>query len=88
MTSLPIALKEWAVAVNALEEGTQILIMRKGGIIEETRDFQVKTDSFYFYPTYEHQKKELLKSQFETQFDETMRGWSPDNTYVTISSYA
>jgi hypothetical protein len=88
LTSLPIALKEWAVAVKALEEGTQILIMRKGGIIEETRDFQVKTDSFYLYPTYEHQKKELLKPQFEAQFDETMKGWSPDSTHVAISSFA
>jgi hypothetical protein len=88
LASLPIALKEWAVAVNALEEGAQILIMRKGGIIEETRDFQVKTDSFYFYPTYEHQKKELLKPQFEAQFDETMKGWSPDSTHVAISSFA
>jgi hypothetical protein len=88
LTSLPIALKEWAVAVKALEEGTQILIMRKGGIIEETRDFQVKTDSFYLYPTYEHQKKELLKPQFEAQIDETMKGWSPESTQVTISSFA
>jgi hypothetical protein len=87
LTSLPIALKEWAIAVKALEEGTQILIMRKGGIIEETRDFQVKTDSFYLYPTYEHQKKELLKPQFEAQIDETMKSWSPESTQVTISSF-
>ncbi|WP_010492185.1 DUF1802 family protein [Paenibacillus elgii] len=59
-----VGLKEWAVAVEALKQGKQILIMRKGGIREETRDFQVASDSFYLYPTYEHQRKELIKPEF------------------------
>lgn len=59
-----VGLKEWAVAVEALKQGKQILIMRKGGIREETRDFQVESESFYLYPTYEHQRKELIKPEF------------------------
>lgn len=34
------ALKEWASAIKALETGRQIMVMRKGGIVEETRHFE------------------------------------------------
>ncbi|KEQ25515.1 DUF1802 family protein [Paenibacillus tyrfis] len=69
-----VGLKEWAVAVEALKQGRQILIMRKGGIREETRDFQVESDSFYLYPTYEHQRKELIKPEFAERVDD----WAPE----------
>lgn len=84
----PIALKEWAVAVNALREGKQILIMRKGGIVEETRDFQVESHDFYLYPTYEHQKKELMKEAHMEEIDRTLEGWSVENTTVQLTAYA
>jgi hypothetical protein len=84
----PIALKEWASAVKALREGKQILIMRKGGIIEETRDFQVESHDFYLYPTYEHQKRELMKDEYKDEVDQTMAGWSPEDTTVELSAYA
>ncbi|XOK63095.1 DUF1802 family protein [Paenibacillus elgii] len=71
-----VGLKEWAVAVEALKQGKQILIMRKGGIREETRDFQVESDSFYLYPTYEHQRKELIKPSFAERVDERAPEWS------------
>jgi hypothetical protein len=83
-----IALKEWAGAVKALEKGEQILIMRKGGIREETRDFQVESDSFYFYPTYEHQKQELFKGAYRHYMAETLENWSPEQEAVSITSYA
>lgn len=86
--SKPIALKEWAVAVNALLDGQQILIMRKGGIVEETRDFQVESHDFYLYPTYEHQKKELMKDEFKDEIDRTLVGWSLENTTVKLTAYA
>ncbi|WNR43401.1 DUF1802 family protein [Paenibacillus roseipurpureus] len=82
------ALKEWASAVKALEAGSQIFIMRKGGIIEETRDFQVVSDDFFLYPTYEHQRKALLKEPFSGLIDETLEGWSAEDTHVTIRSFA
>ncbi|MFB0842550.1 DUF1802 family protein [Paenibacillus oleatilyticus] len=71
-----VGLKEWAVAVEALKQGEQILIMRKGGIREETRDFQVESESFYLYPTYEHQRKELIKPAFAERVDERAPEWS------------
>ncbi|SDN22938.1 hypothetical protein SAMN04487897_102218 [Paenibacillus sp. yr247] len=84
----PKALKEWASVVKALEDGTQIFIMRKGGIVEETKDFQVESNDFFLYPTYEHQRKELLKEGYRGVIDESLVGWSAEDTHVTISSYA
>ncbi|MCS7463660.1 DUF1802 family protein [Paenibacillus doosanensis] len=84
----PAALKEWAVAVEALRSGRQILIMRKGGIREETRDFQVESESFYLFPTYEHQKKQWMKPEHQADLDKTLEGWSPQDTEVTIRCYA
>ena len=42
--NLTSALKEWAVAVEALEQGKTIMLLRKGGISEQGGRFQVKSD--------------------------------------------
>lgn len=59
--SCQIALKEWAVTVQALAQGQQILLLRKGGIHESGQDFRVIHREFLLYPTYEHQRADLLK---------------------------
>ena len=41
------ALKEWAVVCKALEEGRQILLLRKGGIMEYRQGFEVKHDEIF-----------------------------------------
>ena len=56
-----LALKEWAVTVDALARGEQILLLRKGGIHETGKDFRVIHREFLLYPTYEHQRADLLK---------------------------
>ncbi len=56
-----MALKEWAVTVRALAQGTQVLLLRKGGIHETDKDFRVIHPEFLLYPTYEHQREDLLK---------------------------
>ena len=60
-----IALKEWAVTVQALAQGEQILLLRKGGIHESSKDFRVLHPEFLLYPTYEHQKAELLQPAYQ-----------------------
>lgn len=60
-----MALKEWAVAVRALAQGTQVLLLRKGGIHETNKDFRVIHPEFLLYPTYEHQKEDLLKVGYQ-----------------------
>ena len=62
MDSLQHTLKEWAVAVRALERGETALVVRKGGIREKA--FAVKDSRFLLLPGYEHQKPELLKPEY------------------------
>jgi hypothetical protein len=62
LDSLRHALKEWAVAVRALERGETALVIRKGGIGEKA--FAVKDSRFLLLPGYEHQKPELLKPEY------------------------
>ncbi len=50
------AFKEWAVICEALEQGQQSLILRKGGIDEQTGEFAVEQTKFWLYPTYAHQQ--------------------------------
>jgi len=57
------ALKEWAAAIEALVCGRQMILMRKGGIAEETRDFRLAAPRFWLLPTYEHQREHLLKEE-------------------------
>ena len=59
-----VALKEWAVFVTALEQGSQILLLRKGGIREEGKDFRPLYQEFVMYPTYEHQREALIKKPY------------------------
>ncbi|MGI4788888.1 MAG: DUF1802 family protein [Janthinobacterium lividum] len=52
---LTTALKEWAVVQRSLLEGHQIILLRKGGLIEDTGDFDLKARQFLIYPTYAHE---------------------------------
>jgi hypothetical protein len=47
---MPIAFKEWAVTVRALAEGEQLVALRKGGIREENKHFEVEHEQFFLYP--------------------------------------
>lgn len=63
LSSTRSALKEWAVACEALGSSRQILLLRKGGIREEHKEFRVERSEFILFPTYEHQRAELLKPE-------------------------
>ena len=79
------ALKEWASAVTSLGRGEQILVLRKGGIHREDRDFRFVHPEFLLFPTYEHQKAELIKSEFQNTLrsthNESRSAGSVDFTY-------
>lgn len=87
-TSTQIALKDWAVTIEALGSGKQILLMRKGGIREETRHFELQSDEFFLYPAYEHQKEELLKPEYQGEIAKTLENWSKEDLTTTIKYYA
>lgn len=67
MDSLQHALKEWAVAVRALERAETALVVRKGGIRE--KEFAVPQTRFLLLPGYEHQRPELLKEEYRGLMD-------------------
>jgi hypothetical protein len=67
LDSLQHALKEWAVAVRALERGETALVVRKGGIREKA--FGVPQSRFLLLPGYEHQRPELLKEEYRGLMD-------------------
>jgi hypothetical protein len=81
------ALKEWAVVCRALEDGRQSVLLRKGGIIEETRDFSLVERRFLMYPTYEHQDLDSVQAPYRDWFSETLSARPPDDV-VRISSWA
>jgi len=68
MTNM-IALKEWAIVCKALEDGKQILLLRKGGIMEFRKGFEIKHYEFFLYPTYEHQSKESIKDEYKEELE-------------------
>lgn len=88
MTSVAIttALKEWAVAVDALARGETILLLRKGGIREQGGAFAIEQSRFWLYPTFEHQKPHLLKPPYAEQVVAVAPGWHPET--VTIQAWA
>ena len=80
------ALKEWAIALEALEQGKTIMLLRKGGIKESQGKFLVPRDRILLYPTYEHQQPTLLKPEYQSRVTPVTSGWHPQQ--VTISSWA
>ena len=58
---MPIGFKEWAVTVRALAEGEQLLTLRKGGIREESKHFEIEHERFFLYPTFDHQRNNLVR---------------------------
>lgn len=66
-----IALKEWAVTCGALSQGRQIILLRKGGILDEDGIFTLEHPHFWLTPTYIHQDTTLIKLQHHDLFE----GW-------------
>jgi hypothetical protein len=80
MTRVATALKEWAVVIEALLTGDTVLLMRKGGIREGS--FTMAGDRVLLYPTYEHQRSHLLRSEAITIPQELSPG------QVTLAAWA
>ena len=82
-----IALKEWAVTVHSLSQGQQILLLRKGGIHEEGKDFRVIHSEFLLYPTYEHQREDLLKPEHQSTLSQLLSEL-PRSETITFTHWA
>ncbi len=71
------AFKEWAIVVDALARGDQIVILRKGGIHEGKGGFRLDHASFLLFPTRFHQQREGVVESAQTRFDELSTSWPP-----------
>lgn len=80
------ALKEWDIAIQALEQGKTIMLLRKGGIREQGGKFKVDHEKILLYPTFEHQNQTLLKPESANFVQPVASGWHPET--VKISSFA
>src|SRR5829696_689835 len=83
-STLRHALKEWAVAVAALERGDTALVVRKGGIREKS--FAVPEARFFLFKSYEHQKEDQLKPAYHDLLDFIPD--RPDDGPVVLTSFA
>lgn len=75
--SCQIALKEWASVITALARGEQLVLIRKGGLIEPSRGFELVSSHFLLYPTYEHQTTQFLRQTARPLMDEAIRQRPP-----------
>ena len=71
------AFKEWAIVVDALGRGDQILILRKGGIAEGRGGFQAEHPRFLFFPTLFHQQRESVLPAAQVRYDEVAPHFPP-----------
>jgi hypothetical protein len=72
-----IAFKEWAVVVDALGRGEQIIILRKGGISEGRGGFQLEHNRFFLFPTLFHQQREAVQPAAQLRYDALAPKLSP-----------
>jgi len=79
------ALKEWAVVCKALEEGRQVILLRKGGIMEYRKGFEVRHERFLMFPTYEHQSSDHLQPDYAGRLDEVPKDAPPAGTSMLTS---
>lgn len=65
LSTVDIALKEWSATIDALASGDQLFLLRKGGIRETNRHFELANRRFLLYPTHFHEAHTLLKPGFQ-----------------------
>lgn len=81
---LAVGLKEWDSVCQALLQGRQIVLLRKGGIHESGGEFELEFRRFLLFPTFLHQDKTMLKDDAQDLFK--FSGSEPNT--VRIEGYA
>ena len=72
-----MALKEWATVLEAMGRGEQLVLIRKGGLIEPGAGFQLVARQFVFYPTFEHQAVQYVRPPFQRYFEDAAARRAP-----------
>ncbi len=76
------AFKEWAIVVDALGQGEQIFILRKGGIHEGIGGFKMEHSVFALFPTLFHQQRASVMEQWRNRFDQLNSEFPPEGTVI------
>jgi hypothetical protein len=82
-----IAFKEWAVVIDALGRGEQIIILRKSGISEGRGGFKPEYERFLLFPTLFHQQRESVIPSAQKRFEEIAPSF-PSPNQLRIEYYA
>lgn len=82
-----IAFKEWAVVCRALASGRQIVILRKGGIVEVGGAFKPDYPEFLLLPTYSHQSPDQVLPEAWVSTEE-LEAEQPEAGQVKLSHCA
>ena len=82
--SLDVALKEWDTACRLLAEGRQVVLLRKGGVSDENGVFSLKHRRFLLFPTFVHQRGELL----QPWASDALRPADEEPAHLTIAAAA
>ena len=77
-TQCGTALKEWATVLEAMGRGEQALLVRKGGLIEPGTGFELISNAFVFYPTFEHQAVNYLREPYRAYFEQAASQRAPE----------
>jgi hypothetical protein len=80
-----VGLKEWAIIIEALAQGRQLILLRKGGLQEEGGRFTPKHKEFFLFPTYTHQQGKGIK-EAEQRFLKSVKPRVDD--YIDLRAYA
>src|SRR5689334_18465921 len=83
-TALTWALKEWAIVCDALKDRRQMILLRKGGIYESAGEFELEHREFLLFPTYVHQKREMIKPAALGGFEQKRE--EPSEIVITSAS--
>ncbi len=59
------AFKEWAIVVDALGRGEQIIVLRRGGLAESRGGFRLEHSRFLVFPTLFHQQAGITNKRTE-----------------------
>lgn len=87
LPSSSLALKEWSVIVQALAEGTQTLLLRKGGLYERNGHFSIEPNAFFLFPTYVHQMEQGVIPEAAPELQVALAA-RPSEDQLVMSHYA
>ncbi len=80
---LAVGLKEWDCVCQALVQGRQILMLRKGGIHESGGEFELEFRRFLLFPTFLHQDQKMIKDSAQDLFTFT----GPEPKTIQINAF-